>query len=145
MQERVSAKLITYEGGFRGDYLAGLSEVYMLLTKEFAETDVIPAPDTYNLLGASVYDSQIQSDMQKLEHLIDKAFGARCLMILGLSDSVECLKYLGQAAINIVISEEALPAAKWLKENCNADFIYPINCGGLGSPDWLAAVGKALV
>lgn len=144
MQKQVNAKLISYEGGFKGDYLAGLSEVYMLLTKEFTETETNPVLDTYNLLGASVYDCQIQPDFQKLEHLMDKAFGVKCHTILGLCDSVDDLKCLGQAAINIVIREEALPAAKWLKENCNTEYVYPTHGGDLGSLDWLDAVGKAL-
>ena len=137
MQKQVKARLITYEGGFKGDYLKGLSEVYLLLVKEFAEMEAKSIAGTYNILGASVYDCPTRIDLQKMECLPDQAFDAKCLTILGLSDSVDDLKRLGQASINIVIREEALPAAKWLKENCSTEYVYAAHCEYSGNLDWL--------
>jgi len=125
MQSEVNAKLIAYEGGgFKGDYSTGLADVYTLLTKELAGGESTPVPGTYNILGACAYAYKIQPDLQELEHLMDSAFGAKRLATLGLGDSTQDMKALGQASVNLVIRAEALPAAKWLKENFGTESGY---------------------
>ena len=145
MQSEVNAKLIAYEGGgFKGDYSTGLADVYTLLTKELASRESTPVPGTYNILGACAYAYKIQPDLQELEQLMDSAFGAKRLATLGLGDSTQDMKALGQASVNLVIRAEALPAAKWLKENFGTEYIYPAPYGYLGTLHFLEAVGTAL-
>lgn len=145
MQEKVSARLIAFEqGGFRGDYSIGLKEVYKLL----AECIAAPAPEKllgrYNILGASAGTFRASADIHEIKRLMKEAFGMECHACLCLDTDAELIRTMGGAEINLVLRDEALPAARILQEKCGIGFVKGIPYGYQGTAKWLEQVGQAL-
>ncbi|MGL6200289.1 MAG: nitrogenase component 1 [Lachnospiraceae bacterium] len=145
MKDEVYAKLIPYTGGgLKGDYSAGLSESYTLLIKALAEPSSNVIPNTYNILGLSAHADWVQADLRELDNLMNNAFSAKRLAVLGQCCSVDTLKAVSQAAVNIVMRAEALPAARWLEETYGTPYVYPAPYGYLSTLSWLDLVGLSL-
>lgn len=55
MQKEVQAKLVAFEqGGFRGDYSIGLTEVYKLLVNNLSCKEQRKRKKIFNIIGASM-------------------------------------------------------------------------------------------
>jgi nitrogenase molybdenum-cofactor synthesis protein NifE len=144
MSERISAKLVTYEGGFVGDYSAGIRGAYTKMVQALTTDGGVKAPNRYNILGASVYSTTSLYDVSELAFLMEEAFGAKCGATLGMSATTGDLAGMGAAALNLVLRAEALPAARWLEEQWGTPFVYPPPFGVLGTRDFLEEVGRVL-
>ena len=104
MQEKVDARLIAFEqGGFRGDYSAGIQAAYRLLAEDVAEADVPRNAGTYNILGASAGSFRMESDVREIERLMREAFGMELNACLCLDTSVEKIQRMGCAEINLAV------------------------------------------
>lgn len=144
MQEKVNARLISFEeGGFRGDYTAGLRSVYRMLARELAK----PAPKkekTYNIVGASAGSYRVRSDVWEIQNLMREAFGYECGCVIGLESSVDEIENMGGAELNLVIRTEALEAAEILKNNCGTEYYYGTPYGYSGTLNWLTEISKII-
>ncbi|MGF6907166.1 nitrogenase component 1 [Fusobacterium sp. PH5-44] len=146
MSDKVNAKLICFDdGGFGGDYTVGLENTYTLLTKEFtAEKNCLKDKTKYNILGASAASYRIRSDVWEIKNLIKDAFEMEVNAVLGLEATIEELKNMRNASINIVMRKEALPAAKYLKEKFDIPYIYQCPFGYKGTLEWLKEISNIL-
>lgn len=145
MQEKVQARLITFEdGGFRGDYTCGLRAVYQLLARELVENKREEKKCTYQILGASAGSYRIRSDVWELQQLMEEAFGWKCRMVMGLECSVDDLAHASEATLNLVIRQEALDAAKMLQENWGIPYVYGAPYGYQGTLEWLGKIAKVI-
>lgn len=140
MQERVQARLISFEeGGFRGDYTYGLRSVYRMLAREVVK----PMPrreKTYNILGASAGSYRIKSDVWEIQNLMREAFGWECAYAMGMEARVEEIENAGGGALNLVIRREALEAAQSLSETCGIPYCYATPYGYMGTLNWLSLI-----
>lgn len=144
MQERVNARLVAFEdGGFRGDYTAGLRASYRLLTKEMTRASE-QKTQTYQILGASAGSYRVRSDVWELQQLMDEAFGWKCRMVMGLETSVEVLEGAGEASLNLILRQEALEAAEILKTKCDTPYVYGAPYGYQGTLEWLREISKVI-
>lgn len=144
MQERVQAKLVAFEdGGFRGDYTAGLRATYRLLAKEIMQTSKHKT-QTYQILGASAGSYRIRSDVWELQQLMEEAFGWKCRMVMGLETSVDVLVGAGEASLNLVLRQEALEAAEILKSKCDTPYVYGAPYGYQGTLAWLREISQVI-
>ena len=145
MQEKVSAKLVALEqGGFRGDYSVGLKEIYRLLAEEIVEPGNATLPGTYNLLGMSMGSYRARSDLWELQDLMERAFGMRMQACFCADTSLSALRAAGQAEINLVLREEALPCAKILSDKCGTPWIAERPYGYAGTLAFLKAVSERI-
>lgn len=144
MQEKVKARLISFEeGGFRGDYTAGLRSVYRMLAREVVQpTD--RKEKTYNIVGASAGAYRVRSDVWEIQNLMREAFDYECGCVVGLECSVDDLEKMGGAELNLVIRSEALEAAEILKNKCGIDFYYGTPYGYTGTLNWLIGISKLI-
>ena len=144
MQEQVNARLISFEeGGFRGDYTYGLRSVYRML----AEKVIKKSPEkekTYNILGASAGSYRVRSDVWELKNLMREAFGIECGYTMGLECEVSDIESAGKASLNLVIRNEALEAARLLKDKCGTDFYYGVPYGYGGTLKWLEEISAVI-
>lgn len=144
MQEKVQARLISFEeGGFRGDYTAGLRSVYRMLAREVVQ----PAEKkekTYNIIGASAGSYRVRSDVWEMQNLMREAFGYECGCVMGLECTVDDLEAMGGAEINLVIRAEALEAAEMLQSKCGTDFYYGAPYGYTGTLKWLTEIAQRI-
>lgn len=144
MQEKVNARLISFEeGGFRGDYTAGLRSVYRMLAREI----VRPAPEkekTYNIIGASAGSFRVRSDVWEIQNLMREAFGYECGCVMGLESSVDDIEKMGGAELNLAIRTEALEAAEMMREKCGTPFYYGTPYGYAGTLKWLCEISEII-
>lgn len=145
MQPKVKARLIAFEqGGFRGDYSIGLKECYKLLAEFIAEPVQEKLTGKYNILGASAGTFRAKSDVLEIQRLMKEAFGMACHACLCLDTDAERIRTMGGAEINLVLRDEALPAARLLEEKCAIGYVQGMPYGYRGTLEWLERVGKAL-
>ena len=145
MQNEVKAKLVAFEqGGFRGDYSIGLAETYKLLVRNLPKKDVAQEAGVYNIIGASAWRYRMASDIWEVKSLLDEALGLSCNACLCYDTSVEELEDMGLAQVNIVLGNEGLAAAKYLKEKFGMPYVYAVPYGYNGTLSFLAQVGEAV-
>jgi len=144
MQDRVKARLIAVdEGGFKGDYSAGLGRAYRLLAKELVQgADGKKA--VYNILGASAGSFRMRSDIGELKDLLRRAFGLEAGAVLGLESTPEEIAGMGSAAVNLAIGAWAIPCAEDLKERFGTPFVHGAPYGYSGTLQWLESIGTVL-
>jgi len=156
LKDRVKAKLITFDqGGFRGDYSAGIRETYKLL----AEKLVIPTADepigeahkgaadgtlTYNIIGASIGSYRCKADVYEIKRLMRAAFGMEMKACLCLDTALDNISGMGSADINLVIRSEGLQAAEILEKKCGQKYVYGAPYGYAGTSGWLAKIGETV-
>lgn len=144
MQEKVSARLISFEeGGFRGDYTYGLRSVYRMLAREVV-TRGVKTEKTYNILGASAGAYRVRSDVWEIQNLMREAFGYECNCVLGLECDVKDIGQIGGCSLNLVIRNEALEAGKIIEEAYGVPFYYGTPYGYKGTLEWLEQVAELL-
>ncbi len=144
-QPKVKARLVTFEqGGFRGDYAAGIKETYRLLADQMVRPDTEKRKDTFNIIGASVGAYRCKADALEIQRLMDEAFGMKLHAALCLETDLERIARMGGAELNLVLRQEALPAAKLLESKCGTPYVYGAPYGYQGTLDWLEAVGKRI-
>lgn len=146
MQDEVNAKLICFDdGGFGGDYTTGIQNSYNTLIKEFSLKNRREINyKKFNILGASAASFRIRSDVWELEDLMEKYFDMELGTILGLESTIDDLKNISSASINLVIRKEALPCAKLLEKKFNIPYIYQAPYGYEGTLEWLEEIEKTL-
>lgn len=145
MQEKVNARLIAFaQGGFRGDYSIGIKEAYRLLVEQLTEPSVKKKPGTYNILGASAWSYRNASDVNEIKRLMKEAFGMECHACLCHETSADAIRTLGCAEINLILRDEALPAARILEEKHSTPFVEGAPYGYEGTLNWLEKVGKSI-
>ena len=145
MQEKINARLIAFEqGGFRGDYSIGIKEAYRLLVEQLAEASVEKKADTYNILGASAWAYRNASDVNEIRRLMKEAFGMECHACLCHETSAEAIRTMGCAEVNLVLRDEALPAARFLQDKYGTPIAEGVPYGYEGTLNWLEQIAKLL-
>ena len=145
VQPRVKARLIPLTaGGFRGDYAFGIRDTYRLLAEEMVHETKEKQKDTFNILGASVGAYRCKADVLEIVRLMDEAFGLTLHTALCLETDLEKIADMGSASVNLVIRQEALPAARTLEGKCAAPYVYGAPYGYQGTLDWLESVGQKI-
>lgn len=145
MQEKCKARLIAFEqGGFRGDWSVGIAEAYKLLVQHLVEADTPIKSGTYNIIGASAGSFRARSDMGEMKRLMREAFGMECHACLCLDTTMDAIRTMGSAEVNLVLRDEAVPAARMLEESCGTPWVQGAPYGYAGTLSWLEAVGKAV-
>lgn len=144
MQERVNARLISFEeGGFRGDYTYGLRSVYRMFAKQIVEKGE-KRPKTYSILGASAGSFRVRSDVGEIRDLMKEAFGWEHIYTMGLECEISDVVGAGDAALNLVIRSEALEAAQIVEQKCGVPYIYGAPYGYRGTLDWLKRISEQI-
>ena len=103
MQKEVQAKLVAFEqGGFRGDYSIGLTEVYKLLVNNLSCKEQRKRKKIFNIIGASMGSYRAASDVWELQNLMREAFGYEMHTCLCYETSVDEIGDIGTAEVNLV-------------------------------------------
>ena len=145
MQKEVQAKLVAFEqGGFRGDYSIGLTEVYKLLVNNLPCKEQKKRKKVFNIIGASMGSYRAASDVWELQNLMREAFGYELHTCLCHETSVDEIGDIGTAEINLVMRQEGLPAAEVLKNKFDMPFVVSAPYGYAATLTWLEEVGKIL-
>ena len=145
VENDVSAKLIPFDqGGFVGDYSYGLQLALTSITKALAEKTQEVKPRTFNILGAGMDSYRMKSDVKEICRLMEEAFGWTAHEIIPCESTLDSFRHAGSAAVNLVIRDEALSAAKILEERCETPYITGMPYGYQGTLKWLEQVAASI-
>lgn len=145
MQQKVRARLIAFEqGGFRGDYSIGIQEAYRLLVQQIARTEQPRSENSYNIIGASAWSYRNSSDVGEIRRLMQEAFGMQCGACLCEETNVQAIREMGSACVNIVLRDEGVPAARYLREKCGTLMVTGAPYGYEGTLQWLENIAKEI-
>lgn len=142
---KIEARLITFEqGGFRGDYSAGIKETYKLLCEKFIDGTGEKRKGTYNILGASIGSYRCKSDVLEMKRMLEEAYGMECSACMCFDSSLEQIRNMGSAEVNLVMRPEALDTAIFLEKRYGTPYICGMPYGYRGSMEWISGIGMLL-
>ncbi len=145
MQEKVSARLVTFENaGLRGDYSAGLVDTYSLIVKELVFESEGIIDNSYNIIGASYESYRAMSDVNEIKSLMKTAFDYDMNVSLCTPNTLENIEKMSSAKLNLVISYEGLKSAQYLNKKYGTPFIYGAPYGYKGTLEWLKSVSEEI-
>ncbi|MFR5069363.1 MAG: nitrogenase component 1 [Eubacteriales bacterium] len=76
---------------------------------------------------------RMKSDVKEICRLMEEAFGWTAHEIIPCESTLDSFRHAGSAAVNIVIRDEALPAAKILEERCETPYVTGMPYGYQGT------------
>jgi nitrogenase molybdenum-iron protein beta chain len=138
--------LVVETGGFRGNSFTGYDLILETLFREFVEKKEEKKEDVVNIFGlVPAQDAFYKGNLRELKNLISK-LGFKVNTIFGERETLEDLKNIGDARLNIVISDlYGVNPAKVFEEVHGTPYIIaPIPIGARASEEFIKAVGKAL-
>lgn len=144
MEDEISVPLIPLDLSSLGaDYTVGMEKAMKLLVERFARP-AARKPGTYNILGCCDDEYMIANDLEAIKALLEHAFGMQCRMTYPFATSVEEISRASEAEINVVLRQEALPAAKWLQKKFGTPYLLA-DCYGMEGTWTLLAQTEELV
>ena len=129
-QDKVKARLIPIAFSALGtDYTVGLTRAMELFFKTYVEA-CLQKPRSYNILGCCADEYLIENDIKELQRTLSEMFDYHCRMSYPLNTSLREIRFAAEAEFNIVLRQEALPAAIWMKERFNIPYVFS-DCYGI--------------
>ena len=100
-----------------------------LFFKTYVEA-CLQKPRSYNILGCCADEYLIENDIKELQRTLSEMFDYHCRMSYPLNTSLREIRFAAEAEFNIVLRQEALPAAIWMKERFNIPYVFS-DCYGI--------------
>lgn len=145
MQSEVKAKLVAFDqGGFRGDYSAGLEATYKLLVNNLVKPPEQKLPRHYNIIGLSMGNYRASSDVVAIQELMQKAFGMELSACLCYATNSESISKCSGAALNLVLRQEGQAAAEILQSKYAQPYVLGAPYGYKGTLEWLQKISELL-
>lgn len=142
IEDEVSAKLVVFtQGGFSADYSSGRKAAFTEIIKNFA-TKEIQKDNTYNVLGVSQVVHSSQKDIESIKQMMKENFDLEENVVLSYDTTIENINKMSKSKINLVLSYEALEAAKTLKQRFNTPYVYKFPIGN--DTKWLNEIATNL-
>ena len=124
LQPEINARLLTFSGGgFLGDYTVGIREVFNTLAREIAEPAAVKGDRSVNIIGPSIDSFNYPSDLAELTRMLG-LLDVRVNTIFTQNASVEQIKRLPAASLNIVTRDLGLEAAQILEDRFGLPYLY---------------------
>jgi nitrogenase molybdenum-iron protein alpha/beta subunit len=127
-------------GGFDVYGYRGVQEALLLLAKTLSVDIEKTKLPTFNIIGSCADMFRFQADAQELIRIMEGAFDMRPLCIMTSDTTVEDIKKIGGAHINLVIRREGEPAAKHLKERFGTPYLLGRPYGIEGTLQWIKEI-----
>ena len=146
-EETYGQKIIMLKrGSFHEKLHHGIEEGLFCLVNEFAKKAKIQRTEgiTCNLIGSCIDLAKYYSDVQELKRIVKEAFGMEVICSLTSETSIEQVKNMGGAHINLVLRKEGIKAAEVLKDAFGTDYVYGRPYGYEGTIAWLKEIGEKL-
>lgn len=99
---------------------------------------------TFNIIGSQIDHANYYADVEELKRLVTEGLGVTCRCVMTSEMHLCDLKRAGDVAVNLVIREEGLKAAKWLESKWGTPYVYGRPYGVQGTFQWLKCVGEAM-
>jgi nitrogenase molybdenum-cofactor synthesis protein NifE len=150
IQDDVAARLIPIDHcDFVSEFSEGLRIALTALVKSMSK----PAdrlPGTFNILGVSPDAYGAQADAAEIVRLMEEGFGWRLNAALPWTGGINGIngfngfETAARAALNLVIRDEAIPAADWLREQYGTPTLVGVPYGYAGTLRWLERIAERI-
>ncbi len=141
LSPRVNSRLIAFEhGGFRGDYSLGIRDGLTAMVENITASGSARAGGTFNLIGACYDGYRIGSDVSAICRMMRDCFHMEPGCILPYETTYDKIKSCTAAEFSIVMRQEAIPAAKLIREKGGGPWMYGLPYGYQGTLNWIKAV-----
>jgi len=131
-------------GGFDVTQHQGVKEALLLLAKALPVDIEKTARPTFNIIGSCADLFRFQADARELVRILRGGFGMEPLCVLTSDTSLEDIKAMGGAHVNLVIRQEGEPAAKHLQERFGTPYLLERPYGIEGTARWLERIEQIL-
>lgn len=81
-------------------------------------------------MGCCADEYLIENDIKEIQRTLSEMFDYHCRMSYPLNTSLREIRFAAEAEFNIVLRQEALPAAIWMKERFNIPYVFS-DCYGI--------------
>ncbi len=144
LSEKSATKvLFSRKGGFRARGGDGIEEALFQLAREIAD-----APDgteeSFNLLGCCADHTGFRNDAREIARIMKGAFSLDMHCALTGISSMERIRTMNRARLNVVHRWEALKAAQYLEGEYGIPYVYVPAYGLAGTLAFLEEAGRAL-
>lgn len=121
-----------------------ISETLYLLVKELSVQTIKSSAKKFNIIGSCVDMYRYEADLNEIKRLLKGAFNIEPCCILTSNCSVQDIKNISLANINLVLRYEGIKTAEYLKKNYKTPFLYGTPYGVKGTITWLKDIEKIL-
>ena len=126
--------------GFSGlttEFNRGVQECLLTLVTKLAKDISKDKKRYFNIIGSCADFMRFHGDADELVRIMRGAFGMKPRCVLSSAASIDDIKDIGAARMNLVIRKEGVPAAKYLKERFGAPFLEGRPYGVKGTVEWI--------
>ena len=132
-------------GGLVGGFAEGYAKAALAVLEKFLSRDDEPVEHRVNLLGQTDFYLHGRDDTDEVRRLLQMA-GYTIQASPGSGSSLEDIRHLGRAELNIVTNEElGLPLAQYLQKHLGTPYVLAgLPYGVEGTKAWLKKIDTAL-
>lgn len=134
------------KGSFHEKLHDGMEEGLFRLVNDFAKKQKSDRTNeiTFNIIGSCIDVAKYHADVCEIKRILKEALGMEVICVLTSDTTMEQVKNMGRAHINLVLRKEGLKAAKVLKDNFGTEYIYGRPYGYHGTIAWLIEIANKL-
>ncbi|MDO4535492.1 MAG: nitrogenase component 1 [Clostridium perfringens] len=138
--DEVNAKLIPVNiGGLKDDYNFGVEKALDLIVKNIVKPGD-EKTDTFNIIGSNIDSFNFLSDCEEIRRIMKSIFNKELNTIFTAYTSIDELEKASKASLNIVLREEGLKAARYMKEKFEIPYMYNKPIGVKQTIEWINAI-----
>ena len=131
-------------GGFGTTSHKGIEMALHTLCRALPVKSELTKEPTYNLIGSCSDLYNFKADAIEIQRIMTGALGMKPVCILSSDTTVEQIKNIGGAHVNLVLRYEGLKAAKELESRFGTPYIYYRPYGYEGTVTWLKEIAEKL-
>lgn len=131
-------------GGFDIFGYRGVQEALLNLARKLSLDVEKSLEPKFNIIGSCSDMFRFQSDAEEIIRIMEGAFGIKPSCVMTSHTSVDEIRNMGEASINLVIRREGIPAAKYLEDRFNIPYLLGRPYGIKGTIQWIKDIGKVL-
>lgn len=137
--------LIPFEfGGFDICSHRGIEETLLKLVQVIPKNIVRPKKPIFNIIGSCTDMFRFHADSEEIKRIIKGAFGMEVNCVLTSDTTVNDIKNIGKAHINLVIREEGIKCSEYLKEKFGIPYLVGRPYGVEGTLSWLGDIEEVI-
>lgn len=145
LEEKYLIKCISFScGGFNKYNFHGVEEALYQLTKSLVKPLKTSDEPMYNIIGSCGDYFRFYEDLEEIKRLLKSAFGIKPNCILTSDTSIRDIEDMTRGQMNIVIRDEGIKTAEYLKKHHDMPYFVGRPYGIKGTTQWLSDIGDAL-
>lgn len=131
-------------GGFDIFGYRGVQETLLLLAKTLSLDVEKSLEPKFNIIGSCADMFRFQADAEEIIRIMEGTFGIKPSCIMTSHTSVDEIRHMGEANINLVIRREGIPTAEYLENRFNTPYLLGRPYGTKGTIQWIKDIEKIL-